>query len=112
MSKQKNHMTSIDDSNFVTVISESKKPVLVFFNADWSGPSQKMVPIVEGVASEFASEIDVRSANADFSKDSIARLGIRKAPTCALFINGRLEGVRIGIVTREHLSQFVSQALA
>lgn len=107
----KNNMGTIDDSDFVSVVSESEKPVLVFFHAEWSGISHAMFPTLESIATEFASDLDVRSANADLNKDSIARIGVRKAPTCAMFKSGTLIGLRAGPVTRENLRKFVSESL-
>lgn len=112
MSKQKSTMGTVDDSDFITKVTQSEKPVLVFFYADWSGPSHKMNPVVGNVAVEFSDALAVYSANADSCKDTIARLGIRRAPTCVLFVDGTLVGSRFGFQTQENLSKFVSEVIS
>jgi thioredoxin 1 len=41
-------LLEVTDANFEQEVLSSKEPVLVFFHAQWNGPSRAVQPVVEG----------------------------------------------------------------
>lgn len=65
-------------------IIEQPKPVLIDFYADWCGPCQMQLPVVEQLSAKHADEVEVLKVNVDDHPDIASAFGVRSIP--ALFI--------------------------
>tara|TARA_B100000700_G_scaffold88627_1_gene99966 strand:- start:82519 stop:82842 length:324 start_codon:yes stop_codon:yes gene_type:complete len=102
-------VTKLKDSNFSEALA-SEKPVLVLFSAHWSGHSELMEKVVEGIA-ERDDSIDIYTAPAVDCTRTIAKFGIRTVPTLALFDQSTLVGIRIGPQLSENVTKFIQSSL-
>ena len=60
------------------------KPVLVDFYADWCGPCQIQLPVIDQIAAKHAGELEVVKVNVDDQPDLAQAYGVRSIP--ALFL--------------------------
>ncbi len=86
------------DDTFDAEVLQSSVPVLVDFWAEWCGPCQRLGPVVDELATEFAGKVKVGKVDTDKNQKVAARYGISSIPTVMIFRNGepveRIVGLR------------------
>ena len=78
----------VNKDNFDKVKGQGK-PVLLDFYADWCGPCQMVLPIVDEIGAE-RSDIVVGKVNVDNSPDLAAEFGIYSVPTLVVLKDGEV----------------------
>ena len=80
---------------FETVLNQGK-PVLLDFYADWCGPCQGLLPIIEKLANKYEDEFIIQKVNVDQFRELSAKFKVRSIP--ALFV------LKDGAVSYTHLT--------
>ncbi|MEA5551880.1 thioredoxin [Anabaena cylindrica UHCC 0172] len=84
-------------NSFEEMLSGSDVPVLVDFYADWCGPCQMMVPILEQVNAQLNNRLRIVKIDTEKYKELASQYQIAALPTLVLFKQGqpveRIEGV-------------------
>ena len=73
--------------NFEQEVLKADKPVLVDFWAEWCGPCQMMLPVIEELAKE-QTEIKVCKVNVDEQMELARQYRVMSIPTFLVFKNG------------------------
>jgi len=78
------------EQNFeVVVIKESdKRLVLVDISADWCGPCNVLMPILDKLSKEYAGQFLLAKVDADENMRIAGRYKVRGFPTVIAFVNG------------------------
>ena len=83
--------------NFQELLAGSDVPVLVDFYAEWCGPCQMMVPILEQVGAQMKQHVQVVKINTERYPQLANQYQIHALPTLVFFKQGqivdRIEGV-------------------
>ena len=82
-------IASVTDSDFETVVLQSKQPVLVDFWAAWCAPCRMIAPLVEDLAADLGDKITVLKMDIDQNPATPGRFGIMSIPTVIIFKDGR-----------------------
>ena len=90
---------------FDKLISESDKPVLVDFWAEWCGPCKILSPRVDEAAEEM-DDVAVAKVNVDDQQDLAARYKVMQIPTLLLFKNGEVADKSVGAITKDQIKDF------
>jgi len=98
---------SATDSNFASLVYDSKGYVLVDFWAEWCGPCKQLSPVIDEVSEEMKGTISIHKLNIDESPESATKLGIRSIPTLVLFKDGKKLDVRVGSLSKTALIQWI-----
>ncbi|MBC1237151.1 thioredoxin [Nostoc sp. 2RC] len=98
-------------NSFEEMLSDSDVPVLVDFYAEWCGPCQMMVPILEQVNAQLKDRLRIVKIDTEKYTQLATQYQIYALPTLVLFKKGqpveRIEGVRQAAQLVEHLKAFV-----
>ena len=94
-------------NSFEEMLSGSDLPVLVDFYADWCGPCQMMVSILEQVNNQLKDRLRIVKIDTEKYANLASQYQISALPTLVLFKQGqpvdRIEGVMEAQQLVEHL---------
>lgn len=102
-----NAVPIINETQFDTMVLQSKKRVLVDFFAAWCGPCKMMAPVLEEMASE-TNDVVFAKVDVDVSGELAGRYNISSIPTLILFDKGKATNQITGAVGKTQLKAFVS----
>jgi thioredoxin 1 len=94
----------ITDANF-DEITNTDKPVLVDFWAEWCGPCKMIGPVVEELASDYEGKAVIGKVDVDSNPNTSAKFGIRSIPTLLVIKNGKIVEKQVGAVPKSVLTQ-------
>ncbi|WP_392531592.1 thioredoxin [Nostoc sp. C117] len=98
-------------NSFEEMLSDSDVPVLVDFYAEWCGPCQMMVPILEQVNAQLKDRLRIVKIDTEKYTELASKYQIHALPTLVLFKQGnpveRIEGVRQAADLVQHLKTIV-----
>ena len=94
---------NLDESNFDREITQSDKPVIVDFWAEWCGPCKMIAPLLDEIAREKADTIKVAKVNVDENQSLSLKYNIRAIPALLFFKNGQLRDQIIGMTSKKDL---------
>ncbi|WP_428425213.1 thioredoxin TrxA [Methylibium sp.] len=97
----------VSDASFDDDVLKSGTPVLVDYWAEWCGPCKMIAPILDEVAKDYGSKLQIAKMNVDENRDVPAKFGIRGIPTLMLFKNGQLAATKVGALNKSQLTAFL-----
>jgi thioredoxin 1 len=99
-------ITTINQENFETKVTQSSAPVLLDFWAAWCGPCTMLSPVVEELAQEHP-EISFAKVNVDEVPELAQRYQISAIPTLLLFKDGQPVDMSVGVKSKAELENFL-----
>ena len=100
------------DATFEADVLKSDTPVLVDYWAEWCGPCKMIAPILEEIASDLGSRLQIAKMNVDENREIPAKFGIRGIPTLMLFKDGQLAATKVGALSKSQLAAFLAPHIA
>ncbi|MBO9700737.1 MAG: thioredoxin [Sporocytophaga sp.] len=94
--------------NFADLISNSDKPVLVDFYADWCGPCQAMAPMIAEIADEMSEKIKVIKVDVEKNPAVSTAYKISGIPTLILFHKGQIKWRQSGLIPKPELLRMLT----
>jgi len=98
--KEKTDCATFTEINFQDEVIRSKKPVLVVFEADWSGTCDIMTPILENLCDEFRGRVKIGLIDIESNGKLAEDYRINKIPALLFFNNGEIVDHIIGLVPK------------
>ncbi|MGL9760762.1 MAG: thioredoxin [Wolbachia sp.] len=92
-------ITSINDQNFKSEVTDYKGFVLVDFWAEWCGPCKSLMPRIEQLAKDKKGKVKICKFNIDEGTEVPSKHGIQSIPTLIIFQNGKEVARKIGAIS-------------
>ncbi|HLQ03651.1 MAG TPA: thioredoxin [Nitrososphaerales archaeon] len=109
-SKPAGTTVKLTEENF-QAYSNTSKPLLVDFWAEWCGPCRVMEPVIERLSRKYVDQITFGKVNVDEEMNLSSRFQVFSIPTFMLFKAGNPIDAVIGAVGEAALEQFLKRAL-
>lgn len=93
----------ISDSDFEGSVLKASGPVLVDFWAPWCGPCKSIAPVLEELAGEFGTQIQILKINVDDNPRSPSQYNVRGIPKLVFFKGGSVVHEITGAVPKDQL---------
>ena len=90
-------------------LTNTDKPVLVDFYADWCAPCRAMKPVLEDLKSQMGEDVAIYKIDVDQNQMLAERYGIRSIPTLILFKDGKPVWRKSGMASSVELQKAVLQ---
>ena len=103
---------AVTDSSFESDVLKSSKPVLVDYWAEWCGPCRQVAPVLEEIAKEYASKIEIVKLNVDENPEVVRTYGIMNIPTLTVFKDGQVVKEIVGAKPKSALLRELDEFLA
>lgn len=94
----------LNNDNFETSVSEGL--VLVDFFAEWCGPCQMQMPIIEEFAEE-TPDVHVYKVDIDESAKLAEKYSVMSIPTLIVFKDGEVKDAEVGVHNKLQLASLV-----
>ena len=101
---------TITKENYEQEVVSSKKPVIIDVYADWCGPCQQMMPIIEELEKEMTNYTFVK-LNVDESRELAIQFGVTSIPTFVFLKNGEVMGKETGYISKDDFKEKISSLL-
>lgn len=89
-------------TNFQDLIDDGL-PVLIDFYADWCGPCQVLMPVIQEVKNELGDQVRIIKINIDKNEALAQQLQVRSIPTLMIYDKGELKWRHTGGESKEGL---------
>jgi len=103
------HLIATTDSEINQEISQSQKPVLLYFWASWCGPCRIVSPSVEAVAEEYRDQLKVLKMEVDPNPEAVKTHQVEGVPALRLIQNSDVQWSHEGSITKDKLKQSIDQ---
>jgi thioredoxin 1 len=94
---------TIDEGNFEAEVTQSQKPVLVDFWAEWCGPCKMIAPVLDEIAKEKGDTVKVGKVDIDKNQSLSFKYNVRAIPTLLFFKNGQVVDQVTGMTSKKDL---------
>jgi thioredoxin 1 len=93
-------------------LTQSDKPVLIDFYADWCGPCKMVPPILQEVKKKLGDRVNVIKIDVDQNQSLAQRLNIAGVPTLMIYQKGEQKFRRSGVASASDLVKQLEPLLA
>ena len=90
-------------------LTNTDKPVLVDFYADWCAPCRAMKPVLEDLKAQMGEDLSIFKIDVDKNQMIAERYAIKSIPTLILFKNGEPVWRKSGMASSVELQKAVAQ---
>ncbi|QSX07596.1 thioredoxin [Alkalibacter rhizosphaerae] len=105
------YVVILDEENFEKEVIASKIPVMIDFWAEWCGPCQQVIPIVNELAQEFEGVVKIAKLNVDENRSIAMKYRVMSIPTILFFKDGEEVRREVGAKSKEDYIQLLDSLI-
>lgn len=102
-------MKEINNKNELDLLLNGNTPVLLDFYADWCGPCQILLPIVDSLAEKHKDDFVIAKINIDKNQDLAQEFQVRSIPALFFIKDKQIKEKLMGLQTRDVLDNKIHQ---
>lgn len=96
-------MKTIESTEDFGQLVNQDKPILLDFYADWCGPCQSLLPVVDKLSKEYEGKVEVRKVNVDQNRELSAQFQVRSIPALFFIKDAKVVDQLIGMAPEGEL---------
>lgn len=104
-------MKEIKDFKAYEAATQQDKPVLLDFYADWCGPCQSLLPVVEKLAKKYDGEFLIQKVNVDKFPALAQQFKVRSIPALFVLKDGKVDQSLLGYKSEAVLDSLIQSYL-
>ena len=105
-------LTTLDESNFKSVIAESDLPIFVDLWAEWCMPCKRVEPVIEELAEEYTGKMRFAKLNTDENQQLAIEYNVMSIPMFLILDkDSKILESFIGAVPKKKFVQHIEKAL-
>lgn len=113
------HLTKGGFENRIANIAEmaiewkfkGERPAIIDFYATWCGPCQRLAPIIDELAEEYAGKVDIYKVDVDEETELAKLFRVRSIPTLVYIPMGETPIIQPGGKTKGELKEIIATTL-
>ncbi len=105
-------LLKINSDNFENEVTNSEKPVIIDFWAEWCGPCRILGPTFEKLSGEYESKMTFGKLNVDENQDVSAKHSVQGIPSMIVFNKGAEVGRIVGALPESLLKEKIDEILS
>jgi thioredoxin 1 len=94
---------AVTDDTFEEVVLNADLPTVVDFWAVWCGPCKMIAPVLEEIAEEYDTQLQVVKLDVDGNGQTAIQYGVMSIPTLILFKDGQAAERIVGFMPKAKL---------
>ncbi|MCT4587836.1 MAG: thioredoxin [Carboxylicivirga sp.] len=102
-------MIELKSKSELNELLNSNTPVLLDFYADWCGPCQTLLPIVESLAEEHKDDVIIAKINVDQNQDLASDFQVRNIPALFLIKDQDVQEKLVGLQSKNQLKGLIDK---
>ena len=94
---------AVTDESFEKVVLNADLPTVVDFWAVWCGPCKMIAPVLEEIAEEYDTQLQVVKLDVDSNGQTAMQYGVMSIPTLIVFKDGQAAERIVGFMPKAKL---------
>jgi thioredoxin 1 len=100
------------DAEFEVKVMQATLPTVVDFWAPWCGPCRMVAPILDKIAEEYKSKLQIVKVNTDENSEWATKFNVQGIPTMLFITNGKIVHRQVGALPEPMLRDAIDQFLS
>lgn len=101
-------MKKINSVSEYEQLVKGDKPLLLDFYADWCGPCQSLMPVMEDLSNEYGKDVIIAKVNVDENPQLAQQFQVRSIPALFFVKDGQVKEKLSGVQTKKLLEEKIT----